>query len=155
MAKAVPDGCNTVNVYLVVQDVNKAIEFYERAFGAVRGSIMNGPDGGVVHAEARIGNSTIMFSQENPAWDQKSATTLGGSPVSMHLYVDDADALFNQAVEAGCTEVFPISDVFWGDRYGKVTDPFGLSWGIATHKEDLTEEEMAKRAAEFFANMDH
>lgn len=152
-AKAVPDGFNTVSAYLVVPDANKAMDFYEKAFGAKRGAVMNGPDGGVMHAEMQIGNSTVMLTQENPAWEQKSAATYGGSPVSMHMYVDDADALFNQAVEAGCSVTFPMSDVFWGDRYGKVTDVFGLSWGIATHKEDLSEEEMGKRAAEYFANM--
>ena len=112
---------------------------------------MNGPDGSVMHGEVVIGNSTLMISQENPAWDMKSPETLGGSPASIHLYVDDCDALFKHAIESGCTEVSPVMDMFWGDRYGKVEDPFGFQWGIATHKEDLTMEELEERGKAWFA----
>ena len=116
--------------------------------------MMKMPDGkSIMHAEIHIGNSTVMLTGENPQWEMKSAETLGGSPISMHIYVDDADKLFNRALEAGCQVAAPLMDAFWGDRYGKVVDPFGLQWGIATHKADLSEEQMAKGAAEFFAQM--
>jgi len=153
-AKPIPDGFNSVSAYLVVKDARKAIDFYRKALGAEPGTTMKTPDGqAIMHAEIHIGNSTVMLSQENPEWEMKSAETLGGSPVSLHLYVDDADKLFQRALDAGCEVAAPIMDAFWGDRYGKVMDPFGLQWGIATHKEDLSEEEMGKRAAEWFASM--
>ena len=152
--KAVPDGFNTVNVYLVVKNAVEALEFYQKAFGAEAGERMPGPDGkSTMHAEMRIGNSTIMLTDENPKWEMKSPSTLGGSPASIHLYVKDADKMFKRAVDAGCTAMMPIMDAFWGDRYGKVIDPYGYQWGIATHKENLSPEEMGRRAAEFFANM--
>ena len=153
MASAIPEGCNSINVYLVVKDARKAMEFYAKAFGGEAGACMEAPDGSVVHGEVTIGNSTLMLSQENPQWDMKSPETLGGSPASLHLYVEDCDTLFQQAVDAGCTVVAPVQDQFWGDRYGKVMDPFGFQWGIATHVEDVSQEEMAKRAQEWFAQM--
>lgn len=149
----VPDGCNCVNVYLVVKDGQKALDFYAKAFHGTAGTCMTAPDGSVVHGEVRIGNSTVMISQENPQWELKSAETLGGSPASVHLYVDDCDALHAHALESGCTEIMPPSDMFWGDRYGKVVDPFGFQWGIATHVEDVSEEEMQKRSEAWFAQM--
>lgn len=150
--KPIPDGFNSVSVYLVHKDPKKAIDFYRKAFGAEPGAVMTGPDGkSVMHAEIHIGNSTIMLTGENPEWGMKSAETMGGSPASIHLYVDDADKIFNRATEAGCEVAAPIMDAFWGDRYGKVTDPFGYQWGIATHKEDLSPEEMGKRAEKFFS----
>lgn len=153
-AKPVPDGFNTVSAYLVVTDVEEAMAFYGKAFGAESGAVMRTPDGkSVMHAEMRIGNSTVMLSQESPQWGTKAAETLGGSPVSLHLYVQDADKAFQRAVDGGCEVAAPLMDAFWGDRYGKVKDPFGLQWGIATHKEDLTEKEVAKRAAAWFASM--
>jgi uncharacterized glyoxalase superfamily protein PhnB len=152
--KAIPDGFNSVNSYLIVKDVRKALDFYQRALGAERGVVMEMPGGGpIMHAEMRIGNSTFMLSGENPEWHARSAETLGGSPVSMHLYVEDADKLFDRAAKAGCQVVAPMMDAFWGDRYGKLQDPFGLQWGIATHKKDLTEEQMRKAAADWFAQM--
>lgn len=150
---AIPEGFNSVSCYLVVKDAEKALDFYQKALGAKPGSIMRTPDGGIMHAEMIIGNSTLMLTSENPEWEQKSAETIGGSPVSMHVYVEDCDAVFKQATDAGCQVVAPLMDAFWGDRYGKVADPFGLQWGIATHKEDMTEEEMGKRAQAFFAEM--
>lgn len=153
-AKPIPDGFNTVSTYLIVKDAQKAIDFYRKAFGAEPGSVMKTPDGqSIMHAEVCIGNSTVMLSQENPQWGMKSAETMGGSPASLHLYVDDADKIFQRALDAGCEVVAPLMDAFWGDRYGKVTDPFGFQWGIATHKEDLTEDEIDRRAAEWFASM--
>ena len=149
----IPANCNTVNIYLVCKDAKAAIEFYVKAFGGSSDYIMKGPDGSVMHGEVRIGNSTVMISEENADWKMLSPNSLGGSPASIHLYVDDSDAVFANAIAAGCKEVQPMSDVFWGDRYGKVEDPFGYQWGIATHKEQLTHEQLDQRAAEFFAAM--
>ena len=153
-AKPIPDRFNSVSAYLIVKDPRQAIDFYGKAFGAEPGVVMTGPDGeSIMHAEVVIGNSTVMLTAENPQWEMKSAETLGGSPVSMHLYVEDCDKLYERAIEAGCTVSAPLMDAFWGDRFGKVLDPFGLQWSIATHKEDYTEEEMGKRASEYFASM--
>ena len=152
--KPIPDGFNSVSAYLIVRNSVDALDFYKKAFGAEACSRMAGPDGeSTMHAEMRIGNSTVMLSDENPQWEMKSPQTLGGSPTSLHIYVEDADEVFNRAVAAGCTVKAPLMDAFWGDRYGKLVDPFGHEWGIATHKEDLSEEEIAKRGAEWFANM--
>lgn len=146
-------NCNTVNVYLVVNDAAAALELYKKAFGASGGACLTGPDGAVLHAEVVIGNSTVMISDENEQWGMVSAKTLGKSPANMMLYVEDCDAVFKQAVEAGCTAVSPPADQFWGDRHGKVTDPFGYEWGIATHIEDVSPEEMERRAAKWLEEM--
>jgi uncharacterized glyoxalase superfamily protein PhnB len=106
-----------------------------------------------MHGEIKIGDSTVMVSQENLEWGMKSPQTLGGSPASIHMYVDDCDAAFNNAIDAGCTQVSPVTDMFWGDRYGKVEDPFGFQWGIATHIEDVSSEEMQKRSEAWFSQM--
>jgi len=152
--KPIPDGFNSVSVYLTVKDPNGAVEFYRKAFGAEPGVMMKIPGSdAVLHAEVCIGNSTVMLTAENPQWDARSAETLGGSPVSLHLYVDDVDKSFQRAVDAGCEVAAPLMDAFWGDRYGKVKDPFGIQWGIATRKADLTPEEVDKGAAEWFASM--
>ncbi len=152
--KKIPDGFNTVSAYLVVNNSVEALDFYQKAFGAETVSRMPGPDGkSTMHAEMRIGNSTVMLTDENPQWEMKSPHTLGGSPSSLHIYVEDADKLFDRAVKAGCTVKAPLMNAFWGDRYGKLEDPFGHQWGIATHIEDLSEREIGKRAAEWFANM--
>lgn len=152
--KSVPDGFNTLSAYVIVQNSDKAMEFYKKAFGAETVARMTGPDGkSVMHAELKIGNSMLLLTDENPQWGSRSAASIGGSPISLHIYCDNADALFNRAVAAGCTPTMPIMDAFWGDRYGKLKDPFGIEWGIATHKEDLTEAEIGKRAAAFFSNM--
>ena len=152
--KPIPDGYNSVSAYLIVKNAVEALDFYKQAFGAEPGVRMAGPDGqSTMHAEMHIGNSAVMLSDENPQWGAQSPETLGGSPSSLHIYVEDADALFNRAVEAGCEVVAPIMDAFWGDRYGKLKDPFGHQWGIATHKEDVPPEEMGKRAEEWFASM--
>jgi len=151
--KSVPDGFNTVSAYLVVPNAVEALAFYNKAFGAETIARMAGPDGkSTMHAEMRIGNSAVMLSEENPQWGSKSPQTLGGTPVSLHIYCENVDALFNRAVAAGCTVTYPVMDAFWGDRYGKVTDPFGHIWGVATHKEDVSEEECTKRAAAWFAS---
>lgn len=151
----IPEGFSPLSPYLVVPNAVEAMAFYAKAFGAERVMFMQGPAGetSTLHAEIRIGTSTVMLSDENPAWNMKSAKTLGGSPVSMHLYVEDVDALFQQAVAAGAAVESPPTDMFWGDRMAKVTDPFGLSWGLATHKEDVPPEEMGKRQQEWMASM--
>lgn len=152
--KSVPEGFNTVSVYLVVPKATEAMKFYAKAFGAEPVVNMPGPDGkSTMHAEMRIGSSTVMLTDENPAWGMKAPKALGGTPASIHVYVDDADALYKRAVKAGCEETMPIMDAFWGDRYGKLKDPYGHEWGIATHKEDVPPAEMAKRAKAWFANM--
>ena len=151
--KAIPEGFNSVSCYLIVKDAEKALEFYQKAFGGKQGAVMRMPDGSIMHAEVCIGNSTVMLTSENPQWNMKSAETLGASPVSMHIYTENADAAFQQAMDAGCEVEQPLMDAFWGDRYGKLRDPFGISWGIATHTEDLNEQEMGERAQAFFAEI--
>ena len=149
----IPEGFNTLSCYLIVKNADEAIDLYQKAFGAELGHRMMAPDGkSTMHAEMRIGNSTFMLTEENEQWGMK-APGPGGSPVSMHIYVEDADKLWNRAIGAGCTEKAPLMDAFWGDRYGKLTDPLGHEWGIATHKEDLTEGQIAEGAKAFFANM--
>ena len=150
----VPEGYNTVSVYMVVPKAKEALDFYGKAFGAETVSSMVGPDGeSIMHAELKIGNSRVMLTEENPQWNMKSPATLGGSPVSMHVYVQDSDAAFNKAVEAGCEVAFPMENAFWGDRYGKVTDPYGFTWGFASRIEELSEEEVTRRGQEWMANM--
>lgn len=151
--KPVPEGFGTVSVYLVVPEATEAIRFYERAFGAEPGLRMEGPGGSTLHAQMRIGDSMVMLTDENPQWNMQAPSSLGGSPVSLHLYVDDADEMFARAVAAGCEVEYPIEDAFWGDRYGKVRDPFGYSWGIAHQREQLSDDELAERQREWFRTM--
>jgi PhnB protein len=154
MAKAksyVPDGFRTVTPYLVIRDAAKAIEFYKKAFGAKELSRMPLPDGKIGHAEIQIGDSRVMLSDENADFGTKSPQTLNGSPVGIFLYVPDVDAMFKQAIASGATQVLPVADQFWGDRYGKVKDPFGHQWNIATHVEDLTPAEIGERQAKAMA----
>ena len=148
--KAIPEGHHTVTPHLVVRGGNRAIDFYKRAFGAKDRGVMPGPDGKVMHAELQIGDSMIFLADEFPEMGGcLSPPTVGGTPVVIHLYVEDVDALFNQAVSAGATVRMPLADMFWGDRYGQVVDPFGHIWSLATHKEDLTGEDIGQRAAAF------
>lgn len=147
----VPAGFHTVTPHLVVRGAAKAIDFYKKAFGAQELFRNHGPDGkSIMHAQIRIGDSIIMLHDEFQEVGMSSPSALGGATATMHLYVDDADALFNQAVAAGCTVDLPIQDMFWGDRYGQVYDPFGHHWAIAHKLENLTPEEMRRRAAEVF-----
>ena len=143
--KPVPEGYHTVTPYLCIRGAAKALDFYARAFGAKEKVRMPGPDGKVMHAEILIGDSLVMLGDESP--QAKSPAAFGGTPVSIMLYVPDVDAVFKKATAAGAKADAPPSDMFWGDRYGKLTDPFGHSWGIATHVEDVTPEEMKKRMA--------
>ena len=150
--KPIPQGYHSVTPYMVLRDAAKAIDFYKKAFGAVEKFRMAGPDGKIGHAEIQIGDSMIMISDENPQWGTKSPQTLGGTPVGIFLYVPDVDATFKQAISAGAKEVMAVTDQFWGDRYGKVADPFGHAWNLATHKEDLTPAEIEERAKKAFAH---
>jgi uncharacterized glyoxalase superfamily protein PhnB len=155
-AQPVPKGFRTVTPHLVIKDAAKALEFYKKAFGAKEVMRMPGPDGkGVMHAEIQIGDSLIMICDEMPGPEgcAKSPATLKGTAVVIHLYVPDVDAAFKKAVAAGATASMPVTDMFWGDRYGGVKDPFGHNWSIATHKEDLTPQQIGERAGEFFAQM--
>jgi PhnB protein len=149
--QAIPPGYHSVTPYLVVRDGARAIDFYKQSFGASEISRMGTPDGKIAHAELKIGDSMIMLSDE--MMGNKSPQSLGGSPVSLFLYVEDVDSVFNKAVQAGAKSDMPPADMFWGDRYGKLTDPFGHLWGIATHIEDVAPAEMEKRAKEAMAQM--
>lgn len=143
---AIPDGYHSITPYLIIKGAAEAIEFYKKAFGAVELFRMAQPDGRVGHAEIRIGDSTIMLADEFPELGHKSPKTLGGSSVSLLVYVEDVDAVYAQAIGAGGTEDRPVEDKFYGDRGGSLIDPFGHIWHVATHTEDLTPEEMQKRA---------
>ncbi|MBV8551058.1 MAG: VOC family protein [Acidobacteriaceae bacterium] len=149
--KPIPTGYHTATPYLVVSDAARAIEFYKNAFGATELFRMAGPGGKIGHAEIKIGDSMIMLSDE--MMGNKSPQSLNGSPVSIFLYVENVDNVFNQAVKAGAKSDMPPSDMFWGDRYGKLTDPFGHQWAVATHVEDVAPAEMEKRAKEAMAQM--
>lgn len=145
--KPIPEGYHTVTPYLIVKNAARAIEFYKKAFGATELMRMAEPSGRIGHAEIRIGDSPIMLADEVPEMGFRSPESLGGSPVSILLYVEDVDAVFSQAVATGAKVQRPVADQFYGDRTGGVTDPFGHIWYIATHKEDVSPEEMRKRAA--------
>jgi PhnB protein len=151
--KPVPDGYTTVTPYLVVRGAADAITFYKKAFGAQEIMRMPGPGGRIMHAEIKIGNAMLMLAEEAPEMGNKSPQALGGSPVSIFLYVPDVDKTFQQAVSSGAQSKMAPADMFWGDRFSKLTDPYGHEWGIATHKEEVAPAEMAKRQEEFFANM--
>jgi len=151
--KAVPDGYHTATPYLTIRGAGAAIEFYQKAFGAKELFRMPGPDGKLMHAEITIGDSRIMLADESSANESQAPQTLKGTTCGLFLYVQDVDAAFSQAVKAGAKETMPVQNMFWGDRFGKVTDPFGHKWTLATHKEDLTPDEMGKRAGDFFAQM--
>ena len=147
----VPKGYHTLTPGLTVRDARQAIDFYRRAFGAQEQYRMAGPDGRVMHAELKIGDSVFMLGEENPA--HKDPRTLGGTPVTLNLYVPDADDTFKTAVEAGAKSLQPVEKVFWGDRYGKVEDPDGHVWGLCTRVENLTPEEITKRGEEFLSKL--
>lgn len=154
MIKKLPAEFHSVTPMLVLKDARKAVEFYKRALGAEELMIMPGADGkGVMHAEIRIGDSIIMLGEECPGAPRKSAETLGGSPVSFYIYVEDVDAAFKVAVDAGAEVEMAVQEMFWGDRMGSVRDPFGYSWGLATHTRDLTPEEIRKGTEEAAAQM--
>lgn len=153
--KPVPEGYHTVTAYLVQRDTKRALEFYGKAFGAETKMSMSGPGGRIVHAEIKIGDSMVFMSDEWPEMspETKSPQAAGCVTGTIFLYVPDVDSVFKRAVDAGARVVMPVTDMFWGDRFGKIADPFGHHWGIATHKEDVTPEEMKKRQAEWQKSM--
>ena len=151
--KPIPQGFHTATPYLTLNDAARAIDFYQRAFGAQEVMRMNGPGGKIGHAEIKIGDSIIMLADEMPGSGSRSPQSLSGTTAGIFLYVENADAVFNQAVSAGAKVEAPLADMFWGDRFGSLKDPFGHSWSVATHKEDVAPAEMSKRMQEFAAKM--
>jgi PhnB protein len=147
--KPIPDGYHSITPYLIVKGGAAASEFYKKAFGAAEVMRIPGPDGKVGHAEIRIGDSVVMLADEHLEMGAKSPQTIGGSPVSILLYVEDVDAVIRKAVAAGAKIQRPVEDKFYGDRMGTVDDPYGHVWHVATHTENVTPEEMKKRAAQF------
>jgi PhnB protein len=140
--KPIPEGYHTLTPFLTVRDAIRAIEFYKKAFGAEERGIAKGPDGKVMHAELKIGDSIIMLSDEFPDFGAVSPLSNGGAGMGLHIYVDNVDGAFDRAVKAGAQVEMPVSDQFWGDRYGKLKDPFGHKWSIATHTKDMSQDEM-------------
>lgn len=152
--KPIPTDYHTVTPMLTVREVDKAIDFYKRALGAEERMRFTGPDGKhIMHAELKIGDSIIMLGGEQAEKGCSSPKTLGGTPVSLYLYVDDVDKAFQRATSAGVTVTMPVADMFRGDRVGQFTDPFGHKWSLATHKEDLSMDQIQKRGQAFFAEM--
>jgi PhnB protein len=149
--KAVPEGYHTLIPHLVVKGASQAIEFYKKVFGAEEISRLPAPDGkSLMHAAIKIGDSRLFLVDEFLEMGGLGPLSIGGTPVTIHVYVEDVDTVFNQAVAAGAQVRAPLADMFWGDRYGVLTDPFGHSWSLATHKEDLTPEEISKGAQAAF-----
>jgi PhnB protein len=146
MAKPIPDEYPRITPYLTVDDGNAAIEFYTSVLGATERMRMPGPDGRIGHAELELGDSMIMLADENPEMDVRAPKTVGGTPVSLHVYVEDSDDVFNRAIEAGAKSLRPVEDQFYGDRSGQFEDPFGHRWSVGTHVEDVPPDEMARRA---------
>ena len=144
MTKAIPDGMHTVTPHLICKGAAEAIEFYKRAFGATELSRLPGQNGRLMHAMIRIGDSTVMLADEMPEWGALGPQSLKGTPVGIHLYVQDVDAVAAQAVRAGAKTTMPVSDMFWGDRYGQIEDPFGHRWSIATRVRDVAPADLQK-----------
>ena len=146
MPSPIPDGYPRVTPYLIVDGAGAAIDFYCSVLGASERMRMPGPDGRIGHAELTLGDSVIMLADENAQMDVRGPATIGGTPVSLHVYVEDSDAVFERAVQAGAKSLRPVEDRFYGDRSGQFEDPFGHRWDVATHVEDVPPEEMSKRA---------
>ncbi|WP_426210498.1 VOC family protein [Massilia sp. TWP1-3-3] len=140
--RAIPEDMHTLTPHLVCADALGAIDFYKRAFGATEGGVMLTPDGKLMHGMIRIGDSALMLMEENQQWGALGPTMLGGSPVTIHLYVKNCDEVYAKAVAEGATAKMVPADMFWGDRYGVLTDPFGHSWSVATHIRDVPHDEM-------------
>ncbi len=155
MAKTspIPEGFHTVTPSLTIKNAAAAIDFYKKAFGAEEIMRMNSPDGKVAHAELKIGDSIIFLGDECDMGFARSPQTLGGTTGGLCLYVPDVDKAYERAIKAGAQARMPVADMFWGDRYGNLSDPFGHVWALATHKEDLSEEEIEERAKAFYAKM--
>lgn len=152
-ASAIPAGYHSVTPYLIVRNAAQAIDFYKQAFGATEVARMPMPDGTVMHAELKIGDSHVMLTDENPQWGHKGPQTLGATTVSLVLYLENVDARFKQALDAGAKELRPLQNQFWGDRMGTLTDPFGHIWSLASHVEDVTPAEMQRRGEEAMKQM--
>src|SRR5215510_7117931 len=145
--KPIPSGFHTLTPHLVVKGASKAIEFYKKAFGAQEIGRLAAPDGkSIIHADLKIGDSHVFLVDEIPGMDCRGPESIGGTPITIHMYVEDVDAAFGKAVTAGAKVRMPLADMFWGDRYGVLADPFGHSWSLASHREDLAPDEIAKRA---------
>ena len=151
--KPIPEGYHTLNCSLSVDNASEAIDFYTRAFGARERGRMEGPGGTIAHAELEVGDSVLMLSDPFPQASTKPPKELGGTSASLFMYVEDVDAAFQQAIDAGATVIMPLDDMFWGDRFGTLADPFGHSWSLATHIEDVPPEEMAERGKAAMAAM--
>jgi len=151
--KAIPDGYHTVTPHLTVRDANRALEFYQKAFGAEVLHVAPAPGGKVMHAALKIGDSILMLNDEFPEYGGQLAPSAAGSAVALHIYLDNVDAAFERAVSAGATVKMPLMDQFWGDRYGQVVDPFGHRWSLATHNRDMTQEEMQREQEKAFSKM--
>lgn len=149
----VPPGYHTITPSLTVRNAAEAIEFYKKALGAEEKMRMASPDGKITHAELKIGDSMIFMNDEMPAWGSKSPQTLGGVPGGFYLYVEDVDKAFERAIEAGGKVTMPVMDMFWGDRMGNFTDPYGFAWTLSTHTQDMTEQELEEGAKQFYAQM--
>jgi PhnB protein len=153
-AKAIPDGYHTLTPQLIVRGAMQAIEFYQRAFGATLISASpDGPGGKITHATLKMGDSILMLSDEFPEWKCLGPESIGGTPVTIHVYVENVDEVFQRAVNEGASVAMPLQDQFWGDRYGQVVDPFGHRWSLATHVENLTREEIAQRSVAIFGDV--
>jgi PhnB protein len=151
--KPIPEGYHTLTPYLAVGNASEAIDFYKRAFGATERTRMMGPEGTIGHAELKIGDSQVMLSDPFPQSTVRPPPELGSTSASLFMYVEDVDAAVKQAVDAGATVTMEVADMFWGDRFGTVSDPFGHVWSIATHVEDLTPDEIAERGKAAMAAM--
>ncbi len=151
--KPIPEGYHTLTTYLSVDNASEAIEWYKRVFGANERVRMDGPEGTIGHAELEIGDSLIMLADSSPQSQTRPPKDLGDTTAGLFMYVEDVDAVVQKAVDAGATTTMEVADQFWGDRFGSVKDPFGHSWSIATHVEDVPPEEMAERAKEAMAAM--
>ncbi len=151
--KGVGEGEHTITAHLSINGAARAIDFYQKAFGAEVLFVHKTPDGKVMHATLKIGDSRLMLADEWPGMGTPSAATLGGSPVILNIYVEDVDTLWNKAVAAGAKVTMPLDNQFWGDRYGHVQDPFGHTWALGSHVEDVPREEMERRAAAIFSNI--
>ena len=153
-AKPIPAGYHSITPHLIIRDAARAIDFYKQAFGAKELARMTAPGSNcIMHAEIKIGDSVIMLGEESPQHGCKSPQLLNGSPITIHIYVEDVDDVFQRAVKAGAQVMMPVQDQFWGDRYGRLQDPFGHQWSVATHKRDMTPAEMQNASQEFFAKM--
>jgi uncharacterized glyoxalase superfamily protein PhnB len=145
--KKIPEGMHSITPHLVCAGAAKALDFYQKAFGATEVGRLPGPDGRLMHAAMKIGDSTVMLADEMPEWGSLGPKALKGSPVTIHIYVEDVDALVARAEKAGAKVTMPVAEQFWGDRYGKLEDPFGHHWSVATHVRDVGPEEMKKAMA--------